>query len=184
MSKQEARKITIIEELLAGRFTNKQAAVLLDLSVRQVQRMKAEASKNGVMSILHKNRGRKPANALASEVAEAIVSIYQTELSGYNFCHATDVLAEKKASLYLSVLFQDILKKGEFALQKPSAGLKSTVPEMPENVKGKWLRWMLPSLIGLIMVLTCICMVPLTMQLAAFWPCTLTRRKPWKATVN
>jgi hypothetical protein len=26
MSKQEARKITIIEELLAGRFTNKQAA--------------------------------------------------------------------------------------------------------------------------------------------------------------
>jgi len=75
MSKQEARKITIIEELLAGRFTNKQAAVLLDLSVRQVQRMKAEASKNGVMSILHKNRGRKPANALASEVAEAIVSI-------------------------------------------------------------------------------------------------------------
>jgi hypothetical protein len=27
MSKQEARRITIIEELLAGRFTNKQAAV-------------------------------------------------------------------------------------------------------------------------------------------------------------
>jgi transposase len=102
MSKQEARKITIIEELLAGRFTNKQAAVLLDLSVRQVQRMKAEASKNGVMSILHKNRGRKPANALASEVAEAIVSIYQTELSGYNFCHATDVLAEEKG-IFVSV---------------------------------------------------------------------------------
>ncbi len=33
MSKQEARKITIIE-LLAGRFTNKQAAELLNLSVR------------------------------------------------------------------------------------------------------------------------------------------------------
>jgi hypothetical protein len=69
MSKQEARKITIIEELLAGRFTNKQAAQLLDLSVRQVQRMKAEASNNGVMSILHKNRGRKPANALDPDVA-------------------------------------------------------------------------------------------------------------------
>jgi len=43
MSKQEARKITIIEELLVGRFTNKQAAELLDLSIRQVQRMEAEA---------------------------------------------------------------------------------------------------------------------------------------------
>ncbi len=102
MSKQEARKITIIEELLASRFTNKQAAELLNLSVRQVQRMKAEASANGVMSILHKNRERKPANALDPEVAKEICRIYQTELSGYNFCHATDVLAEDK-DIFVSV---------------------------------------------------------------------------------
>jgi len=102
MSKQEARKLTIIEELLAGRFNNDQAAELLDLSVRQVQRMKAEASKSGVLSILHKNRGRKPANALDHEIAETICRIYQTELTGYNFCHATDVLAEDK-DIFVSV---------------------------------------------------------------------------------
>lgn len=54
MSKQEARKITIIEEMLAGRFTNKQAAERLDMSVRQVQRIKVEASTNGIMTILYK----------------------------------------------------------------------------------------------------------------------------------
>jgi len=102
MSKKEARKVTIIEELLAGRVTNNQAAELLDLSVRQVQRMKAEASTNGVMSILHKNRGRKPANAFDPEVAETICRTYQTELTGYNFCHATDVLAEEK-DIFVSV---------------------------------------------------------------------------------
>jgi len=102
MSKQEARKVTIIEELLAGRFTNKQAAELLDLSVRQIQRMKAEASKNGVMSVLHKNRGRRPPNALSPEVVETICRTYQTELTGYNFCHATDVLAEEKG-VFVSV---------------------------------------------------------------------------------
>lgn len=102
MSKKEARKITIIEELLAGRFTNHQAAELLDLSVRQVQRMKKEASNNGVMSILHKNRGRKPANALDPEVASMICHIYETELKGYNFCHATDVLTEENG-LFASV---------------------------------------------------------------------------------
>jgi len=95
MSKKEARKITIIEELLAGSFTNQQAAELLDLSVRQVQRMKKEASTNGVMSILHKNKGHKPANALDPKVSSTICRIYETELSGYNFCHATDVLAEE-----------------------------------------------------------------------------------------
>jgi hypothetical protein len=51
MSKQEARRITIIEELLAGRFTNKPAAELLDLSVRQVQRMKGEASWSGTIKV-------------------------------------------------------------------------------------------------------------------------------------
>ncbi|MGI6449705.1 MAG: ISNCY family transposase [Desulfitobacteriia bacterium] len=102
MSKEEARKITIIEELLAGRFTNRQAAELLDLSVRQVQRMKKEASNNGVLSILHKNRGRKPANAIDPEVASAICHIYETELNGYNFCHATDVLAEENG-IFVSV---------------------------------------------------------------------------------
>jgi transposase len=102
MSKQEARKVTIIEELLAGRFTNSQAAELLCLSVRQVQRMKADASVNGATSILHKNRGRKPANALDPEVAEAIYRIYQEELPGYNFCHTADVLAEDK-DIFVSV---------------------------------------------------------------------------------
>jgi len=102
MSKTEARRITIIEELLAGRFTNHQAAELLDLSVRQVQRMKAEASANGVMSILHKSRGRKPANTLDPEVASSIYHIYQNELPGYNFSHTTDVLAEEK-NIFLSV---------------------------------------------------------------------------------
>jgi len=102
MSKDDARKMTIIEELLSGRFTNSQAAQLLDLSIRQVQRLKSEATANGITSILHKNRGRKPANTLNPQTAEAIIQTYNTELSGYNFCHATDVLAEEK-DIFVSV---------------------------------------------------------------------------------
>ena len=96
MSKQDARKITIIEELQKGRFSNQEAAQLLGLSVRQTQRLKAEAAKNGVTSILHKRRGLKPANCLDPALSAKIVDIYRNELAGYNFCHATDVLAEEK----------------------------------------------------------------------------------------
>jgi transposase InsO family protein len=96
MSTQEARKITIIEELLKGRFNNNQASQLLNLSVRQTQRLKKEAARNGVYGILHKRRGQKPTNSLDPVIAEKIVNIYKTELSGYNFCHATDVLADEK----------------------------------------------------------------------------------------
>ena len=111
MSKKEARKITIIEELLIKRFTNTQAAELLDLSVRQTQRLKAEAAANGVISVLHKNRGRKPANALSPEITEEICRIYQTELPGYNFCHATDVLAEEKNIFVSTSTVSRYLKK-------------------------------------------------------------------------
>lgn len=102
MSKTDARKMTIIEELLSGRFTNTQAANLLDLSVRQVQRLKSEAAANGIHSVLHKNRGRKPVNTLNPQAAKAIIQIYNAELSGYNFCHTTDVLAEEKG-IFVSV---------------------------------------------------------------------------------
>ena len=55
MSQQDARKVTVIEELLEKRLTNTQAAMLLDLSTRQVQRLKAEAAANGAMAVLHKS---------------------------------------------------------------------------------------------------------------------------------
>ncbi|WP_242824960.1 ISNCY family transposase [Dehalobacter sp. DCA] len=61
-----------------------------------------EATANGVMSILHKNRGRKPANALDPKLALNIIEIYEKELINYNFCHATDVLAEDKG-IFVSV---------------------------------------------------------------------------------
>lgn len=91
-----------MDELLAGRFNNRQAAELLGRSVRQVQRLKAEAAVLGTLSVLHKSRGVKPTNTLNPDVAQKIVSIYQTELAGYNFSHATDVLAEEKG-IFISV---------------------------------------------------------------------------------
>jgi len=96
MSKQDARKVSLIEELISGRITNKQTASLLDLSVRQVQRLKADASTNGVISVLHKNRGRKPANTLDPLISAKLIAIYNSELPHYNFSHATDILSEEK----------------------------------------------------------------------------------------
>jgi transposase len=119
MSERDARKITIIKDLLSGRFTNAQAAKLLGLSIRQVQRLKAEATAHGVMSILHKSRGRKPANALDSQTAATILRTYQTELPAYNFCHATDVFAEEKG-IFVSVSTVSRLLKSE-GIRSPKA---------------------------------------------------------------
>ncbi len=78
----------------------------------------------------------KTANALDPEVAEAISRIYQTELNGYNFCHATDVLAEDKGYLSLSALSHDTLRLMVFDLQSPSADPRNIVQERHVNVRG------------------------------------------------
>lgn len=101
MSKQDARKITIIDETLTGRFSNLQAAALLHLSVRQVQRLKRKDRLTGSLSLLHQNRGHRPSNSLDPLTRSLIVQIYRQELAGYNFSHACDVLAEQK-NLFVS----------------------------------------------------------------------------------
>jgi predicted HTH domain antitoxin len=44
MSKIEALRITVVDELQASHITNARAAQLLGLSVRQIQQLKAEAT--------------------------------------------------------------------------------------------------------------------------------------------
>lgn len=95
MTKADARKITVMEELLAHRLTVLQATKLLGLSERQVLRLKAEAAENGAVSVLHKGRGRRPANALPQALESRIIAIYRERLSGYNFSHAADVLSDE-----------------------------------------------------------------------------------------
>lgn len=97
MGLKDARRITIIEHCLDGRFSNQQAADLLKRSVRQVQRLKKRGREHGLISILHQNRGRKPACTIDPQTKDTILKLYQGEFSNYNFSHFTDVLTEEKA---------------------------------------------------------------------------------------
>ena len=122
MSKGDARRVTIVEELLAGRTSIEQAARLLNLSVRQIMRLKAEAAANGPMAVLHKNRGRKPANALDPVLAETIVDICTSRLAGYNFCHMADVLAEDYGIFVSVSTLSRLLRKEGIRSQSQTQG--------------------------------------------------------------
>src|SRR5258706_198828 len=57
----EQEKATILVAAIEGKITNTHAAKQIGLSVRQVQRAKAKKQKNGVLSLVHKLKG-KPSN--------------------------------------------------------------------------------------------------------------------------
>lgn len=75
LSSKEARRVYVIEQLIESKLIIGQAARILGLSKRQVQRLKKGVMTEGVAFLAHKNRGRKPKHAISREVRDTIVSL-------------------------------------------------------------------------------------------------------------
>jgi len=117
LKQKEIKRATLIEACIKGECTIKQVAVALGLSERRVKQIKKEVKENGVKSIQHGNRGRKPKNTISNEVKNKILELrrsYEYELS--NFKHFQELLKEREnIDISYSALY-NILR---------SAGIKS-----------------------------------------------------------
>ena len=97
LKQKDLKRATLIEACINGQCTVKQVANALGLSERRVKQIKKEVKKNGVKSIQHGNRGRKPKNTISNETKKKILELrssYQYELS--NFKHFQEILKERE----------------------------------------------------------------------------------------
>jgi len=137
MNKDEARRITVIEQTLEGKFTNQQAADLLQLSVRQIKRLKAKARKAGISAIFHGNRNRKPHNAVSEQIEKRIIDLAEGELEGYNFLHMQEVLAEEHDLDISYSSLSRLLKKHGIKSPKGKRRRKKHRPREAKAYKGE-----------------------------------------------
>ena len=114
---KDLKRATLIEACIKGQCTVKQVATALGLSELRVKQIKKEVKENGVKSIQHGNRGRKPKNTIPDETKKKILELrssYEYEIS--NFKHFQELLKEREnIDISYSALY-NILKK---------AGIKS-----------------------------------------------------------
>ena len=96
LSEPEQRRLMVLNHLEAGSLSNQEAAVLLGLSVRQVQRKKLAYRQEGVAALAHGNRGRRPHHALDAELGRRVVELATGTYAGFNQQHLTEMLAEKE----------------------------------------------------------------------------------------
>ena len=97
LKQKDLKRATLIEACINGQCTVKQVANALGLSERRVKQIKKEVKENGVKSIQHGNRGRKPKNTISNETKKKILELrssYQYELS--NFKHFQEILKERE----------------------------------------------------------------------------------------
>ena len=97
LKEKDLKRATLIEACIKGQCTIKQVATALGLSERRVKQIKKEVKENGVKSIQHGNRGRKPKNTIPDETRKKILELrnsYQYEMS--NFKHFQELLKERE----------------------------------------------------------------------------------------
>lgn len=111
MSQKEARRVSIIEKLDEGKLTVEEASILLELSERQIYRLKEAFSKKGLDGLAHKGRGRCAHNRTSDDIRHYIIEL-ATEIAPEASCqHIAEMLEEDKGNRISSKTVGRILKE-------------------------------------------------------------------------
>lgn len=99
------KKFSVISNAIKGTVSAYAAAEMLGVSRRHIFRLKKRLKQNGMISILHGNRGKTPHNKITKELKEQIFEIFddwhsKTDL-GVNSAHLQDILS-KECGIQLS----------------------------------------------------------------------------------
>ena len=100
MSQKEFQRAKVIENAAGGRLSVREAARLLQLSERQVQRLKRRYQPDSLAWVQHGNRGRSMPWAVSIPQQQLILSLARGKYQGFNDSHLTEKLrAEENLSL-------------------------------------------------------------------------------------
>lgn len=114
LKQKDLKRAALIEACIKGECTIKQVAIALGISERRVKQIKKEVKENGIKSIQHGNRGRKPKNTISNEIKEKILNLrcsYEYEIS--NFKHFQELLKEhENIDISYSALYKILRNAG------------------------------------------------------------------------
>ena len=93
----ELKRITVIQSVVDGIRTQKEAAKILKLSDRQIRKIVKRFKDEGPEGIKHKNKNYKPVHTLSNELKEKIIQLkLSDDYSNTNFSHFRDLLEERE----------------------------------------------------------------------------------------
>lgn len=131
LNDEERKKYETIEELINGSITRKDASTKLNLSLKQIDRLKNKYYLEGEAGFIHKNRGKNNPNKLSDDLIEELENLYLEEHSYFNFEH----FYEKHVYGKYIISYDAMLKRfKEDDIISPLAH-KNTIKEYKEKMK-------------------------------------------------
>ena len=92
MSQKEFQRVKVIENAAGGRLSVREASRLLQLSERQVQRLKRRYQPDSLDWVRHGNRGRSMPWAVSIPQKQLILNLARGKYQGFNDSHLTEKL--------------------------------------------------------------------------------------------
>ena len=95
MTEKEMVRLRVAEKLLEGQMKIEEAARILNISTRQVIRIKGRVKIFGPGAVVHGNKDRKPANATDDNVMNLVIELKRNNYEKANFTHFAETYLRK-----------------------------------------------------------------------------------------
>jgi len=102
LNMDEQKKYEVIKNLVDNGGNKERAAMTLNITTRQVNRLINIYRTQGKAGFVHGNRNRRPANAIPQDIRQNVLDLYRTKYYDANFTHFTELL-ESIEGIKLSV---------------------------------------------------------------------------------
>jgi len=152
MNGKEQRRAVILTGTIEGRLAAGEAAELMGLSQRHVRRLRRAFVRDGPAALVHGNRGRRPAHALAAGLRDRVIALAEGLYAGCNDQHLTELLAEREAIALSRSSVRRILRAAgrRSPQQRRASRHRSRRERMPQagmllQVDGSRHQWLGPS---------------------------------------
>ena len=96
MSEKERRRLGVMERVEAGNLKLKDTAVILGMSYRQAQRVRARHKLEGDLGLVHRSRGRKSNRGFQQEVKDRVLCQYRETYAGFGPTLFSEKLQESR----------------------------------------------------------------------------------------
>jgi transposase len=115
MSQKEYQRVKVIENAVEGRLRVGEAARLLQLSERQVQRLKRRYRPDSVAWVHHGNRGRPMPWALPAALRQTVLELARGKYAGFNDSHLCEKLHSEEHLSVSRETVRRILRQAKLA---------------------------------------------------------------------
>src|SRR6202795_3005946 len=115
MSQKELQRVKVIENAVEGRRSVGEAARLLQLSERQVQRLKRRYRPDSIAWVHHGNRGRPMPWALPAAQRQAVLELARGQYAGFNDSHLCEKLRSQEKLVISRETVRRILRRAKLA---------------------------------------------------------------------